>query len=196
MNDTWDEYANGWDKNPDARNYSEKAFQRLLEVAEIEGALVFDFGCGTGLLTEKIAPHATAIVALDNSEKMIEILKGKNLRNVEAIFGSLEEFLMPSETKEPTRFDLVVASSVCSFVSDYEGTLQKLHTILKPGGRLVQWDWFSPDGSSHPGFTKKQISTAMTQAGFQAVSVSDGFTMLGEKDEALVLMGVGISSSD
>jgi len=196
MNDTWDEYANGWDKNPDARNYSEKAFQRLLEVAEIEGALVFDFGCGTGLLTEKIAPHATAIVALDNSEKMIEILKGKNLRNVEAIFGSLEDFLMPSETKKPTRFDLVVASSVCSFVSDYEGTLQKLHTILKPGGRLVQWDWFSPDGSSHPGFTKKQISTAMTQAGFQAVSVSDGFTMLGEKDEALVLMGVGISTSD
>ena len=196
MNDTWDEYANGWDKNPDARNYSEKAFQRLLEVAEIEGALVFDFGCGTGLLTEKIAPHATSIVALDNSEKMIEILKGKNLRNVEAIFGSLEEFLMPSETKEPTRFDLVVASSVCSFVSDYEGTLQKLHTILKPGGRLVQWDWFSPDGSSHPGFTKKQISTAMTRAGFLAVSVSDGFTMSGEQDEALVLMVVGNSYSD
>ena len=45
----------------------------------------------------------------------------------------------------------------------------QIKTILKPDGQFVQWDWLSPEGSSHPGFTDKQISNAIEIA-FNALS--------------------------
>ncbi|MCH8334286.1 MAG: class I SAM-dependent methyltransferase [Proteobacteria bacterium] len=38
------------------------------------------------------------------------------------------------------KFDLVVASSVCSFLPDYNSTLRDLSSALKPGGLFVQWE--------------------------------------------------------
>ena len=192
MDDTWDDYAEGWDDNPDARAYSEKAFHRLREVVEIQHASVFDFGCGTGLLTEKIAPLATSIVALDASEKMIRVLEGKHLPNVRALCGTLEAYLASDPPESRLPFDLVVASSVCAFVEDYPGTLRQIHSLLKAGGRFIQWDWLSPEGSDHPGFTEAQMSGALKDSGFSQVRVRGGFTMAGPEGEASVLMGVAV----
>ena len=40
-------------------------------------------------------------------------------------------------------FDLIVASSVCAFVPDYQQTLSDLQLLLKEDGVFVQWDWRS-----------------------------------------------------
>lgn len=188
MDDTWDEYAEGWDSNPDAIKYSEKAFDCLVEVTNIEGAEVFNLGCGTGLLTERIAPRVKSVVAIDTSPKMIEVLTAKNLSNVHPICGSLSEILLKNHPQYQSRFDLVVASSVCAFVPDFSEVLREIKTILKPGGQFVQWDWLSPDESSHPGFTNRQLSDAIEKAGFLKAMVSKGFTMSGAKGDAAVLM--------
>lgn len=108
MDDSWDDYAEGWDSNPDANIYSGKAFDCLVEVTKIEGAEVFDLGCGTGLLTEKIAPQAKSVVALDTSPKMIEVLKDKHLPNVTSICLSLSDLLLNDRHQYQSRFELVM----------------------------------------------------------------------------------------
>ena len=190
MNNTWDEYAADWDANRDAIEYSEKAFHCLTEVASIEGAEVFDFGCGTGLLTEKLSPLAKTVVSLDTSQKMIEGLAGKNLPNVIPICETLSALLNLEIALYQSRFDLVVASSVCAFVPDYEEVLLQLKSLLKQDGLFVQWDWFSSAELSGPGFTEKQISDALEKAVFRSVTVSTGFSISAPEGDAPVLMAV------
>ena len=55
-------------------NAHKQMTRRVISVNEIR---VLDFGCGTGLLTEKIAPLVNEIVAIDSSPKMIEVLRKK-----------------------------------------------------------------------------------------------------------------------
>ncbi len=78
----WDDFATEWDINEDVRKYSEKAFHSWqLKVApavlELSDNRVLDFGCGTGLLSEKLAEICGQVVAIDSSPKMIEILNNK-----------------------------------------------------------------------------------------------------------------------
>ena len=68
----WDEYAADWDDDPDVRAYAAAAFQSLIDVldsqgAHLEGAVVCDFGCGSGLLTEHLAGPARRVDAVDTS---------------------------------------------------------------------------------------------------------------------------------
>ncbi len=78
----WDEYASDWDVNSDVQEYSEKAYALWVKkvapaVTDLSHSRVLDFGCGTGLLTEKLADKCGQIIALDSSPSMIEVLDKK-----------------------------------------------------------------------------------------------------------------------
>ena len=56
----WDDHAGDWDANEDAQMYAQRALNSWEEkVAPFYPSLsecrVLDFGCGTGLLTERLA---------------------------------------------------------------------------------------------------------------------------------------------
>lgn len=56
----WDDYASGWDQREEVRAYADAAFESLRRQCDelgfpLAGARVCDFGCGTGLLSEKLA---------------------------------------------------------------------------------------------------------------------------------------------
>ena len=79
---SWDEAATGWDTRADTRLYAERAFESWNRkiaplVSDLTESRVLDFGCGTGLLTEKLAPLCGHIVAVDTSAKMIDVLRSK-----------------------------------------------------------------------------------------------------------------------
>ena len=46
---------------------------------------ILDFGCGTGLLTEKLAPLVREVIAVDTSPNMIDVLRRKEIGNVTTI---------------------------------------------------------------------------------------------------------------
>jgi SAM-dependent methyltransferase len=94
MNINWDEHADGWDENPNVRKYADHAFASLIDAIDCEGLRIFDFGCGTGLLTEKIARNAAAVVALDPAPKMLDVLARKTLTNVAPVAGLLTSDLI------------------------------------------------------------------------------------------------------
>ncbi len=73
----WDECAAEWEQNTSTALYSELAYAELQKLIDIKRKRFIDFGCGTGLLSQKLSPLAKDIVALDSSESMIEELDKK-----------------------------------------------------------------------------------------------------------------------
>ena len=190
MNDSWDDYALEWDSNDDAINYSEKAYKSLSQLVMTDNKNILDFGCGTGLLSEKLASSAKTIVALDLSPKMISVLNSKNIRNVISISEPLTIEIIKNNTAFKNKFNIIVASSVCSFLPDYETTLKLLKSLLLNDGLFVQWDWLSPDNKPEFGLSEARINKALKDAGFRQISITKPFSISGPEGNMPVVMAV------
>lgn len=190
MSDSWDNYADSWDDNPDVIEYSKKAFESLGQYVNPAGLDVLDFGCGTGLLTEKLASMASSVVAVDTSVNMIAVLKNKQLDNVNAIACDISLKSIEQHPILASGFDLIVASSVCAFVPEYDKTLAEIKHLLKKGGMFVQWDWKRSHEDDDFGFSQDIIARAYDKAGLSIVDVSEIFSMSNEQGTMQVLVGV------
>lgn len=190
MEDEWAEYAPTWDTDPGARLYAGGAFGSLAEVLgevglTLDGARVLDFGCGTGLLTERLVDEGASVHAVDTSAAMIEVLDAKI---AERGWTNVTTGSDLSET--PERFDLVVCSSVCSFLDDYPATAQELAALLSSGGLFVQWDWERlPGEADGHGLTRDEIGAALDAAGLEGIAVETGFSVEFEGETMAPLMG-------
>ena len=191
MSENWDEYAEGWDNNDSTILYASKAYASLLANAEIVGVSVLDFGCGTGLLTQRIADHAASVVALDPSKKMISVLEKKHLKNVSTIDQVLSQHLMKTHKSLQNGFDVIVASSALAFVPDYQQTLIQLKSLLNKGGSFIQWDWLAEGEGEENSFTQESIQLALKNAGFSDYSTSIAFSMQDQNGDLQVVIGVG-----
>ena len=196
---TWDERAASWDDQAEAHVYASQAFETLEPVVRqhlgaFDELRVLDFGAGTGLLTAKLAPLCRDVVAVDIAPKMIEMLAAKSARegwsNVAVHTGELEQLVGSGEVQGA--FDLVVASSVCSFLPDFTSSLSLLRSLLRPGGLFVQWDWHGATaGDWAKGFTREQVAAAYETAELAPLSIGLGFIFHFDGNELEVLMGVG-----
>ena len=189
----WDDHASEWDGNEDVRIYAQRAFNSWEQkVAPLYPILpecrVLDFGCGTGLLTEKLATHCGQIVAIDTSEKMIEVLRSKlaqlGTNNVVAANVALNAESIRANPELLDNFDLIVASSVCSFLPNYESTVRDLSSVMRPGACLVQWDWMED-------MPKERIQNAYGAAGLANHAINHAFTMTSDGESMPVVMGIG-----
>ena len=191
MSNEWDEYAENWDVDPTVEEYAKNAFSELLKNININGLTVLDFGCGTGALTQLMSPTVKSIVAIDPSSEMIKHLDKKALHNVSSISDYLSKELVQNLPELENKFDLIVASSVCGFLPDYEAILSLLKSLIKEDGVFVQWDWLSNDDSSDMGLSEKRVKQAFVANGFVNTKVNSPFIMRSSKGNMPVLMAVG-----
>ena len=139
--DPWNALAHSWDQRGDARQYAELAFDSLqpyIGGLERTSSRILDFGAGTGLLSERLAPLVDEVVAIDTSRKMLEVLEVKRLNNVTTLCLSLDVQEARTHPVLAPGFDVVVASSVCAFVPNLETTLLAIATVMKSDGTFVQ----------------------------------------------------------
>ena len=201
----WDSYADEWDEDEGARAYSQAAFEGLTRLcAERSVRLVdtrtCDFGCGTGLLTEKLAPVCAVVIAVDSSDRMIDRLRRKidrlGLPNVHTTTEAVEDAVRHNTALFGSPFDLVVCSSVCAFLDDYAGTAGTLVRLLRPGGLFVQWDWeLDPHAQEPFGLTREQVEATLSNSGLEAIQVTTAFEVsIGDKT-VRPIMGVGQAPS-
>ena len=202
---SWDSYADDWDEDEGTRAYSQAAFERLSRLCaersvRLVGARICDFGCGTGLLTEKLASVCAAVVAIDTSAQMIDRLQRKverlGLTNVQTTTEAVEQAVDHESTLVEEQFDLVVCSSVCAFLDDYPGTVNTLVRLLKPEGLFVQWDWELDSHAQEPfGLTREQVKATLLGSGLETIQVTTAFEVSIGGKTVCPLMGVGQAPS-
>ena len=187
--------AADWDIRADARLYAERAFESWNRkvaplVSDLANCRVLDFGCGTGLLTEKLAPLCGHVVAVDTAAGMIEVLQSKvvekRIGNVTPLAAAIDADAIGEIRELSDKFDLVVASSVCGFLPDYVSTLRDLSSGLMPGGLFVQWDWLSE-------MPIERIRGAYKASGLLDLDIVVAFEMAIENEPRPVVMGMARS---
>lgn len=188
----WDDRAAGWDADEDVRTYAGLVFQSLTGtlapfLPNLTGRRVLDFGCGTGLLSEKLAPLGAEIVAVDTSAKMIDVLRDKLTHSSLENVIPLQIELGPSAIREHPMFaqgyDLILASSVCSFLPDYAAALRDLSQLLRPGAHFAQWDWLED-------MPIDRIRKAYAATGWQTLLVEEAFTITVQGEPLPVVLGL------
>lgn len=144
---------------------------------------IMDFGSGTGLLLEKIAPYVAKITAVDISQSMNAQLKNKR-DSLPCDLDVLEMDLSQSEL--PTRFDGIMSSMTLHHIQDIDAMLVKLLSHLNDGGFLAIADLDTEDGSFHKedtgvhhcGFDRKALEARVRSAGFINVETHDASIVL------------------
>lgn len=187
----WNEHAAYWDDFEDAKTYTRQIYQLLSGRIPLADLTVLDFGCGTGLLIDYLTKEVKQIVAVDSSEKMIEVLNGKNYANVETIQAELSDCTIEHHSILKNKFDLVVAVSVCAFLPNYNEVLTHIKSLLKPDGIFVQWDWLRSEKDPNFGFTEEMILDAYSSVGLKVESVTIPFYLIENDEKMEVLMAVG-----
>lgn len=122
--------------------YAEHCWNELMAVLpETQGRWVLDAGCGTGLITERVADGVGnwgQVVGVDLSEKMIEAARKRFIdrRNIVLQKGSVSQVQSRDRS-----FDLVVCCNVISHLSDLAPVLREWRRLLKQDGEVALLDW-------------------------------------------------------
>jgi predicted TPR repeat methyltransferase len=145
------------------------ALQRAVPLSE--DLVVMDFGAGTGLVSEKLAPHVGRILAVDVSAAMLAKLAEKT-----GLQGTVE-IVCQDLLHAPLgrRVDLVVSAMAMHHVQDTAELLRVFFEHLEPGGRVALADLDVEDGDFHPHDTEGVFHAGFDRAALGALLVGAGF---------------------
>jgi len=139
----------------------------LLEPDQVIG----DLGCGSGTLSEALAPFVRRVVAVDDSEAMLGEARERLDRfdNVELHRGALESLPLQDASLDAATLVLVL-----HHLPDPEEAVLEVARALRPGGRLLIVDMLPHDrqeyrqqmGHVWMGFSAEQIERTLNRAGF------------------------------
>jgi SAM-dependent methyltransferase len=138
--------------------------------------VVGDLGCGTGQLTETVAPYVRQVVAVDSSNDMLDSARHRlgGAQNVDLRQGDLES--LPIKDRE---LDAAMLSLVLHYSPSPARALSEVSRALRPGGRVLVVDMLPHDRQEYQqqmghvwlGFSDKQIGRFLAGAGFTGVRV-------------------------
>jgi ArsR family transcriptional regulator len=101
--------------------------------------VIADLGAGEGTVSQLFAQRAARVIAVDNSEKMVEfgrdLARTHRLRNVEYRLGDLEALPI-----DDASVDLAVFSQSLHHAQHPKQAVAEAWRILKPGGRVAILD--------------------------------------------------------
>ena len=155
-----------------------QAFGQLL-LRLLPSLVIADLGAGEGLLSELLARRAKKVIAVDNSEKMVEYGAAKarknKIKNLEFRLGELENPPIDAES-----VDLVLLSQALHHALLPLDGIQSAHRILRPRGQVLILDLLEHNfeqarelyGDRWLGFTESDLQSWLEQAGFKKIEVA------------------------
>lgn len=159
-----------WDK------MRQELFGRRADIALLglldESWSIADLGCGTGAVSQSIAPFVERVIAVDESTAMLSAARRRlnGIENVDLRNGRLEA--LPIADGE---VDVALLFLVLHYVADPQRVIDEAVRVLKPRGRLLVLDMMPHErqdlrqtmGHVWQGFDSKVLGDWMETAGLE-----------------------------
>jgi ubiquinone/menaquinone biosynthesis C-methylase UbiE/biotin operon repressor len=139
---------------------------------------VADLGAGEGMLSQMLAKSARKVIAVDISERMVEVgsqlAKEHGFTNLEYRLGDLEEPPLSDNS-----IDLAIFSQALHHANSPQKAVAAAQRILRKGGRLVILDLLAHDFEQARelyadlwlGFSEVELARLLEQSGFRESDV-------------------------
>jgi ArsR family transcriptional regulator len=139
---------------------------------------IADLGAGEGTFSQLLAQRAARVIAVDNSEKMVEygaqLAREHGLNNLEYRLGDMEALPI-----EDSSVDLAFFSQSLHHAQHPERAVREAYRIVRPGGRIAVLDLLKHHmeearelyADTWLGFSEVELSGFLKQAGFVNVHV-------------------------
>lgn len=131
---------------------------------------VADFGCGTGNAVELLAPHVAKVIAIDQSQPMLDAARKRlgDRDNVEFVEGAIESAPLRSNS-----VDAAVMVLVMHHIPEPAEALREMARVTRPGGLVAVIDMHQHShadfrkvmGHRHLGFAETELRAIYDAAG-------------------------------
>ena len=140
--------------------------------------IIADLGSGEGLVSELLARRAKKVIAVDNSERIVEFgaqkAKKNGLKNLEFRLGDVE-----SPPIDSGSVDLVVLSQALHHAVNPAKALLAAHRILRTGGQVLILDLLAHKfeqarelyGDRWLGFAESDLHEWLESSGFRKIEI-------------------------
>jgi ArsR family transcriptional regulator len=141
--------------------------------------VIADLGAGEGAISQLMAQRARKVIAVDNSEKMVEfgsqLAKRHGITNLEYRLGDIEDAPIRTGT-----VDVAYLSQALHHAVHPDRAIQEAWRIVKPGGRILVLDlnhhFFEEARELYAdlwlGFSELDLEKFLTAAGFRHIETS------------------------
>jgi ubiquinone/menaquinone biosynthesis C-methylase UbiE len=141
--------------------------------------VIADLGAGEGTVSQLMAQRAKKVIAIDNSEKMVEfgaeLARKHGILNMEYRLGDIEDVPIRSST-----VDLAFLSQALHHARHPHRAVEEARRILKPGGRIAVLDLnrhhFEEAREMYAdvwlGFTELELERYLKDGGFKNVETA------------------------
>ena len=183
MTERFDKAAKEWDKSDLRTRLANNIGGAIVRNVVLSPQMhIMDFGAGTGLLAEHVAPRVARISAVDISQGMLAELVRKN-----TLKGKVAAYCQ-NILHEPLEadFDGIVSAMALHHVEDTEEILKVFYEHLKPGGFVALADLDKEDGTFHTdgnvgvyhfGFDRGEFQSKLESAGFTDIKFHTAYTV-------------------
>jgi len=170
------EYEHNAKRVTNVQNIADGILKHITYTKEMN---ILDFGSGTGLLTQEIAPYVNKITAVDMSTAMNEVLREK-ADGFACDLEVLELDITSQEYKHKlSNLDSIISSMTIHHIKDTEDLFQKFYDLLNDNGTIGLADLETEDGSFHTsdtgvfhfGFDKDKFLNIAKKVGFKDLKI-------------------------
>src|ERR671936_793578 len=142
---TWNEQAPTWDERRDEMAAPVRAVRdRMVELLDPQGGeTILDIACGTGEMSELVAPRVERVICTDFAEGMVAAARGRGER-----LGLTNVEYRQMDAEDMDLEDGGVDGAICRcgymLMPDPVAALRETRRVLRDGGRLVFAVWAEP----------------------------------------------------
>lgn len=179
----FDEKANQWDVEPRRVKLASSIAEAIAEAVPLNKKMkAMEFGCGTGLVGMFLCDKLESILAVDNSQGMLQQL---DMKISQGKCDNIQTHLADLAGKDDIngQFDLIFSSMVMHHIDNYSLVLKKLAGALKKGGYIAIADLDYESGEfhkdmkvPHDGFERVEFMGVLADCGFEKLDNLTAFT--------------------